>query len=96
MLPHSSPHLQAQRQPAYLRSDDMEEAEADAIARLEEQELQELIALADGGQEMEHVPSSPTRYGSDEDDYDDIFMEILSSQGAGSGREEDSMDLSNG
>jgi hypothetical protein len=75
----------------------MEEAEADAIARMEEQELQELIALAeDDGETMQHVPSSPTRYGSDEEEYDDIFMEILSSQGAGNVREEDSMDLSNG
>jgi hypothetical protein len=73
----------------------MDEAEVDAIAQMEEQELQELIALEyDGGEAMQHIPSSPTRYGSDEEEYDDIFMEILSSQDVRS--EEDGMDLSNG
>jgi hypothetical protein len=59
-----------------------EEAEVDAVAQMEEMELQELIRLADEPvvHEAMHVPSSPTRYGSDEEEYDDIFMEILSTQ----------------
>jgi hypothetical protein len=63
--------------------------EVDAVAQMEEQELEALVALAEDNSEnlgtfdMEEVdiPSSPTRYGSDEEDYDDIFMEIVSSQG---------------
>jgi hypothetical protein len=87
--PYLQPHSHVQRSSA------MDEAEVDAIARMEEQELQDLIALEqDHGEEMEHIPSSPSRYGSDEEEYDDIFMEILSSQDAP--REEDGMDLSNG
>jgi hypothetical protein len=91
----ASPHLQPQ---SYLtRSSSIEEAEVDAMAQIEEQELQELLALAeDDGDQMQHIPSSPTRYGSDEEDYDDIFMEIVSSQDARGSKEEDSMDLSNG
>lgn len=57
---------------------------------MEEQELEELLALAGDAVDpvtnkyMEEIdiPSSPTRYGSDEEDYDDIFMEMASSQDA--------------
>lgn len=70
------------------------EDEADAVAQMEEQELEALLALAsDEGdpvmttymeEQARDIPSSPTRYGSDEEDYDDLFMEMVSSQG-GSG-----------
>lgn len=66
------------------------EDEVDAVAHMEEQELEELLALAGDAVDpvtnkyMEEIdiPSSPTRYGSDEEDYDDIFMEMASSQDA--------------
>lgn len=56
--------------------------EVDEIAQMEEEELRELLALQDQEQAsaMQDIPSSPTRYGSDDEDYDDIFMEYLSSQ----------------
>jgi hypothetical protein len=65
-----------------------EDDEVDAVAQMEEQELRELVALAEESeaQRMEmpmkeqSIPSSPTRYGSDEEEYEDIFMEIVSSQ----------------
>lgn len=64
--------------------------EVDAVAQMEQQELDELLALAAEGKDpimnayMEEVdiPSSPTRYGSDDEDYDGIFMEMVSSQEA--------------
>jgi len=81
--------------------------EVDAIAQLEEQELQELVALVE--EDEMHIPSSPTRYGSDDEEYEDIFMEVLSSQegaqkqqgGLSQTREyhmleEDGMDTTNG
>lgn len=66
------------------------EDEADAVAQLEQEELEDLLALAADEEQptmnvyMEEVdiPSSPTHYGSDEEDYDDIFMEMVSSQEA--------------
>jgi hypothetical protein len=66
------------------------EDEVDAVAQMEELELEHLLALSeDNGvpavptyMEEVDIPSSPTRYGSDEDEYDDIFMEMVSSQGA--------------
>ncbi|QDS76423.1 hypothetical protein FKW77_004213 [Venturia effusa] len=62
--------------------------EVDTIAQFEQQELEDLLALAADEEvsamnthmEEVDVPSSPTRYGSDEEDYDDIFMEMVSSQ----------------
>jgi len=94
---HTTPLPQPHRPASF------DEAEVDAVARMEEQELQVLIALE---QEDNHaaenlqIPSSPTRYGSDEEEYDDLFMEFLSSHGAQpreeKKQEEDSMDLSNG
>lgn len=74
--PHLSPH--------------QIEDEVDAVAQMEQRELEELLALADDEEDpvmstcMEEVDihSSPTRYGSDEEDYDDIFMEMVSSQEA--------------
>jgi hypothetical protein len=64
--------------------------EVDAIAQMEDQEFVELLALAADQEdpvmhthmEDQDIPSSPTRYGSDEEDYEDIFMEMASSQGA--------------
>ncbi|KAF2430704.1 hypothetical protein EJ08DRAFT_649491 [Tothia fuscella] len=122
---HATPSLRPQtRKPRVFSNPTVEDAEVDEVARREEMELQELIRLADephGDVGMEMwieedvgidigIPSSPSRYGSDEDDYDDIFMEILSSQEGRQGgshqqqqqsnpfaqREDDGMDLSNG
>lgn len=66
------------------------EDEVDAVAQMEQQELEGLLALAAEEEDLiintymeeADVPSSPTRYGSDEEDYDDIFMEMVSSQEA--------------
>lgn len=70
----STPRLNAQ-------PDDAQEV--DVVEQMEEQELRALIGLADQQQqEMPNIPSSPTRYGSDEEDFDDIFMELMSSQEA--------------
>lgn len=99
-LPVHAPTPRLQPQQWHTDRTDIDEAEA--IAQMEEQELQELLALAEEEQpandEMQHIPSSPTRYGSDEEDYDDIFMEIVSSQGLRDREQkqqgDDSMDLS--
>lgn len=74
--PHLSPH--------------QIEDEVDAVAQMEQRELEELLALVADEEDpdmhtyMEEVdkPGSPTRYGSDEEDYDDIFMKMISSQEA--------------
>lgn len=50
--------------------------EVEAIAHQEEQELEELLALA----EEESKEPGSERWGSDEEDYDSLFMEYLSSQ----------------
>jgi hypothetical protein len=57
-----------------------DEQQVDEIAQMEEEELREVLALQKQEAVMQDIPSSPTRYGSDDDDYDDIFMELLSSQ----------------
>jgi len=72
--------------------------EVEAVAHHEEQELEELLALAEDEQSSVQEPRSE-RWGSDEEDYDDIFMEFISSsqtaQQAGSGvHEGDAMDTS--
>lgn len=46
--------------------------EADHILAQEEQELQQLIALMEQEQSQESVPQ---QYGSDDEDYDQIFMQ---------------------
>lgn len=73
--------------------------EVEAVARQEEQELEELLALA----EQENQDPGSERWGSDEEDYDNLFMEYLSSQqtrqqqpAALEGEDEDSMDTSVG
>ena len=52
--------------------------EVEAVAHQEEQELEELLALAEEEQSSVQEPRSE-RWGSDEEDYDDIFMEFISS-----------------
>ena len=52
--------------------------EVEAVAHQEEQELDELLALAEEEQNSIQEPRSE-RWGSDEEDYDDIFMEFISS-----------------
>lgn len=73
--------------------------EVEAIAHQEEQELEELVALV--GEETKEPGSE--RWGSDEEDYDNLFMEYLSSQQhprqqtvAEEGEEEEAMDTSIG
>jgi hypothetical protein len=81
-LPQSwpvTPRLQAQ-------PDD--EQQVDEMAQIEEEELRALLEMQQQQEaeaawratQQQDVPSSPTRYGSDDEDYDDIFMELLSSQ----------------
>jgi hypothetical protein len=72
------------------RPDD--EQQVDEIAQMEEAELCALLDLQDHQEaeaqeaamqmqtQMQDIPSSPTRYGSDDDDFDEIFMELASSQ----------------
>ncbi|KIW05410.1 uncharacterized protein PV09_03923 [Verruconis gallopava] len=62
-----------------------DEQQVDAIAQMEEEELRALLEMqeqhdADAQVHEYDIPSSPTRYGSDEEDYDEIFMELVSSQ----------------
>jgi hypothetical protein len=77
MLPPRSPRLHAQ-------PDD--EQQVDEIAQIEEQELRALLEMQQQQQAQEvgiqtqNIPSSPTHYGSDDDDFDDIFMELVCSQ----------------
>ncbi|KAF2399124.1 hypothetical protein EJ06DRAFT_583086 [Trichodelitschia bisporula] len=61
------------------------EDEAEAIARMEEEELKAYLELAEEKPLNDHflqVPSSPTRYGSDEEDYNSLFNEFLATQNA--------------
>lgn len=51
--------------------------EVEAVVRQEEQELEELLALAEEHQSSVQEPRSE-RWGSDEEDYDDIFIEFIS------------------
>jgi len=56
--------------PTYAPQSDPEMTEADYVAAQEEYELQQLIAT------MEHESDARSQhYGSDDDDYDSIFME---------------------
>jgi hypothetical protein len=74
--------------------------EVEAVAQQEEHELEELLALA----EEKGSESKSERWGSDEEDYDDLFMEYLSSQqgskqpraAPAEAEDEDSMDTSIG
>lgn len=52
--------------------------EVEAVAYQEEKELEELLALAEDEKSSVQEPRSE-RWGSDEEDYDDIFMEFMSS-----------------
>jgi hypothetical protein len=52
--------------------------EVEVVAHQEQQELEELLALAEEEQSSVQKPHSE-RWGSDEEDYDDIFMEFISS-----------------
>ena len=52
--------------------------EVEAVAHQEQQELEELLALAEEEQGSDQEPHSE-RWGSDEEDYDGIFMEFISS-----------------
>jgi hypothetical protein len=54
--------------------------EVDAVAHQEEQELEELLALAEEQSSVQEPRSE--RWGSDEEDYDGIFMEFISSSEA--------------
>ena len=78
--------------------------EVEAVITQEERELQELLALAEEEERNEEMrePGSE-RWGSDEEDYDSLFMEYLSSQKVGEQQTmevvdeaEDSMDTSIG
>ncbi|TLD18927.1 hypothetical protein E2P81_ATG01655 [Venturia nashicola] len=94
-LPTSSTNLFSNTTPSspHLPSHQIED-EVDVVAQMEQQELDELLALAaeeehplvNSYMEVMDIPSSPTRYGSDEEDYDDIFMEMVSSQTAEQGQ----------
>ena len=52
--------------------------EVEAVAHQEEQELEELLALTEEEQSSVQEPRSE-QWGSDEEDYDDIFMDFISS-----------------
>lgn len=52
------------------------EAEADAVLRQEEEELDALVSLME---EANQSPNSP-HYGSDEDDYDSLLMDYIISE----------------
>jgi hypothetical protein len=63
----------------------LQEQQVDEIAQMEEEELRTLLEAqyheaSIDQEQMQDIPSSPTRYGSDDEDYDDIFMQLLSSQ----------------
>jgi len=78
--------------------------EVEAVVNQEERELEELLALAeDENQNQEMREPGSERWGSDEEDYDSLFMEYLSSQQVAEqqttdavGEAEDSMDTSIG
>ena len=90
----TTPRLQAQPDDATQDVDEiaqMEEEELRAIlemqaAHAQAQEADEAMHMSfqqsQGREQAFDIPSSPTRYGSDDEDYDDIFMELLSSQQA--------------
>ncbi len=75
--------------------------EVEAVAHQEQQELEELLALAEEEQSSVQKPYSE-RWGNDEEDYDDIFMEFISSSetarqaalGTHDGTPADAMDIS--
>ncbi|KAH7125166.1 hypothetical protein B0J11DRAFT_434694 [Dendryphion nanum] len=78
-----------------------EMSEADWVLAQEEQELQELIAAMEAQEQNEDVASQ--HYGSDDEDYDDIFMECMNNanfaqpnQTANSDYDMDAMDLTDG
>lgn len=79
-----------------LSQQGQEEDEAEMMRLQEEREMEELLALMD---EQENTQTSST-YGSDEDDYDGLFMELLekdqSEQHASGAVHEDEMDTSGG
>ena len=54
-------------------------SEADYVLQQEEQELQDLIASME--QEESQQDTASQHYGSDDDDYDSIFMECTSTSG---------------
>ncbi len=88
------------------RADDGEDTDAvEQVLSQEDQELEALVSLmeAEGKVSQDHVPS-PTEYGSDDEDYNDIFKEVLNgsdaqlrADGARNQTEQDQeMDTSNG
>jgi len=60
-----------------------EEDELDALLAHEDQELEALVALMEEEDQENHTTYKPSsHFGSDIDDYDAIFSEMLSSQTA--------------
>lgn len=58
-----------------------EMTEAEYLLAQEEYELQQLIASMEAEQNQDMIPQQ--HYGSDDDDYDQIFMECATSVGTG-------------
>jgi hypothetical protein len=63
---------------------ELDRTEADYLLAQEEYELQQLVA----SMEQEHN-STPQHYGSDEEDYDEIFMECMSADQYGQSQRQD-------
>lgn len=56
----------------------MDEAEAEAMLEQERRELEELAALIE--EERTSTQGHSSHFGSDDDDYDDLFMDYMAGQ----------------
>ncbi|KAF2759733.1 hypothetical protein EJ05DRAFT_509445 [Pseudovirgaria hyperparasitica] len=57
-----------------------EEAEAEALLRQEQEELDAMLAAIEDQENIEQAYQLPSHFGSDDEDYDSLFMDYLSTQ----------------